>query len=315
MPTGFVYAPEFLHHVTPPGHPERVARLQAVTAELKSSGLADRLAPIAPRPATEAELVRCHTPEYLRRLEAACVKERETIDCADSAICPETFAVSRLAAGGGLAAVDAVMAGTVANAFCAVRPPGHHAEADRSMGFCMLANVALAARHLQAVHGVRRILILDWDVHHGNGTQHLFEEDADVFFCSFHQHPETLYPGTGYPSERGRGAGEGATLNVCFRHGDGDDEYIRAFEEKFLPAAEAFAPEFVLVSAGYDAHRADPLAQIELTERGFAHLARGIRDFAAAACGGRLAAMLEGGYDLRALAVNVRQTIEIFAEG
>jgi acetoin utilization deacetylase AcuC-like enzyme len=312
-PTAWVTSREFLRHVTHPGHPERVSRLETIHRVMAASGPADRLVKIEPTPASEEAILRCHEREYVRRLEGACLKGREYIDCGDSSICPETFEVALLAAGAAINAVDAVMDGRTRNAFVAARPPGHHAERDRSMGFCMFGNVAVAARHLQAARGVGKVLILDWDVHHGNGTQHIFEEDPSVFFCSFHQHPDTLYPGTGYPSERGKGPGEGFTLNVTFPPGAGDDEYIREFEETFLPAAERFAPDFVLVSAGYDAHRRDPLGGIELTERGFDRLAAGIKGFADRACGGRLVALLEGGYDLTALSENVRRTVAILA--
>jgi len=315
MRTGFVTSTDYLDHVTAPGHPERVERLQAILAMMESSGLNRQVTAIVPRPATEAEICRLHDREYLRRLEGACVKGKHHIDCADSSICEDTYRTALLAAGAALVAADAIYDGSIDNAFCAVRPPGHHAERDRSMGFCMFGNVAIAAKYIQDRHGAKRVLIYDWDVHHGNGTQHLLEDDPSVFFCSFHQHPDTLYPGTGYAHETGRGAGEGFTLNVTFRPGDGDDEYIRAFDDVFLPAARKFKPDFVLVSAGYDAHKRDPLAHIELSERGFAHLARGVKQLAAESCGGKLICLLEGGYDLTALAANVKQTVEILREG
>jgi acetoin utilization deacetylase AcuC-like enzyme len=194
----------------------------------------------------------------------------------------------------------------------AVRPPGHHAERAAAMGFCAFNNVALAAAHLLE-RGLERVAIVDWDVHHGNGTQHLFEADPRVFFASLHQWP--LYPGTGRASERGVGAGEGATLNLPQPPGAGDREWLGAFEGALLPALERFDPQFVLVSAGYDAHRDDPLADQRLSEDAYARMARGLLDLARARCGGRLVAVLEGGYDLRALASSVEATVGELARG
>lgn len=310
MATALVTSETFAHHVTAPGHPERPARLNAILAELRRAGLWDRLLHLPPRPATHEELARLHTVEYLRRLEEACHAGREVIDCADSSICHDSWDVALLAAGAGPVAVDAVLDGRAANGFCVVRPPGHHAEADRSMGFCLFNNVALTARHLQAARGLERVLIYDFDVHHGNGTQHLFESDPSVFFCSFHQDPRSLYPGTGFASEAGIGAGEGATLNVTFPAGAGDAEFLAAFDGKLLPAARAFRPGFILVSAGYDAHRDDPLGGLELTDEGYRRLTERITAMAAELCGGRVVMMLEGGYDLRALATGVRSGVE-----
>ncbi len=302
MPTtGLVYDDRFLEHETGAGHPERPQRLAAIRRYLERTGLWSLPTRIEPFAADNELLLTNHTREYIDRLAAACIAGRSHIDCVDSAICPRSCEVARWAVGGVIRAVDEVMTGTLKNAFCAVRPPGHHAEADRSMGFCLFNNIALAARRLIAQHGLGRVLILDWDVHHGNGTQHSFDADPRVFYCSFHQHPATLYPGTGYADERGIGEGVGTTLNIPFLPGAGDREYREAFETLFLPAARAFDPQFVLISAGFDAHRDDPLAQINLETLSFEWLSREMTAFAKATCGGRLVSILEGGYDLDAL--------------
>ncbi len=242
-----------------------------------------------------------HSQGYIDRLREYCASGKSHIDCADSAICPESFEIARLACGSVIRAVDAVAAGEIDNAFCVIRPPGHHAERDFSMGFCLFNNIAVAARHLLKSHGIERVLIIDWDVHHGNGTQHSFDDDPRVFFCSLHGHPDTLYPGTGYAHERGSGPGEGTTLNLPMQPGAGDDEYRTAFAEHVLPAARAYKPEFILISAGFDAHRADPMAQIELETPSFEWMTQEVRALADECCGGRLVSMLEGGYNLDAL--------------
>jgi acetoin utilization deacetylase AcuC-like enzyme len=218
-----------------------------------------------------------------------------------------------LAAGGVVNAADAVARGEAGRAFCAVRPPGHHAERSNAMGFCFFNNVAIAAEYLRHQHGIERIAILDWDVHHGNGTQHYFEADPNVFFCSIHQHPDTLYPGTGYAEERGTGAGMGATLNVPMAPGSGDEEYRRAFETTILPALDRFRPEFLLISAGFDAHRADPLGHIKLSTEMFGWMTLHAMELARRHCGGRIVSVLEGGYDLTALADSVQAHLEVLA--
>jgi acetoin utilization deacetylase AcuC-like enzyme len=202
-----------------------------------------------------------------------------------------------------LAAVDAIMRGEVEHAFCAVRPPGHHAEAAHAMGFCLFNNVAIAARYIQKHYRASRVLIVDWDVHHGNGTQHSFEQDPSVLFFSAHQFPH--YPGTGRSAERGTGAGEGFTINVPMDAGDGDEEYHAVFMNVLLPAADAFKPEFVIISAGFDAHRDDPLASMGLTEAGYSDLTGLVAGIARRHAQGRLLSALEGGYNLPALSASV----------
>jgi acetoin utilization deacetylase AcuC-like enzyme len=216
---------------------------------------------------------------------------------------PGSLSAAYLAAGGALSAVDAIMAGEVEHAFCAVRPPGHHAEAARAMGFCLFNNVAIAARYVQKQYGVSRVLIVDWDVHHGNGTQHSFEQDPSILFFSTHQFPH--YPGTGRATERGTGAGEGFTINVPMDAGAGDEEYHAIFVNVLLPAAEAFKPEFVIVSAGFDAHRDDPLASMGVTETGYSDLTDLVAGIAKRHAQGRLLSALEGGYNLTALGASV----------
>jgi acetoin utilization deacetylase AcuC-like enzyme len=208
-----------------------------------------------------------------------------------------------LAAGGVLAGIDAIMEKRIDHVFCAVRPPGHHAEAARAMGFCLFNNIAIAARYAQKRYGIQRVLIVDWDVHHGNGTQHSFEDDSSILFFSTHQYPH--YPGTGRGTERGTGSGEGFTINVPMEAGGGDEEYRSIFQKVLTPAAERFRPEFILLSAGFDAHRDDPLASMTLTESGYADLTEIVVGIAKRHAGGRVLSALEGGYNLTALAASV----------
>ncbi|MDH4229107.1 MAG: histone deacetylase [Nitrospirota bacterium] len=301
MPTGLVYHPIFLEHDTGRMHPECPERLRAILKRLDADGLRQELAAIPPREAERVWLERVHTPRHLRDLrdgvamagERLCYLDHETPVSSAS----ESAALS--AAGGALAAVDAVLDGSVDNAFCLVRPPGHHAEPDRIMGFCLLNSVAIAARYLQHRHGIRRVLIVDWDVHHGNGTQAAFWTDPSVFYYSIHQYP--FYPGSGGPMEVGGGEGGGTTLNSPMDRGCGDGDYLDELEKVLLPAAEAFRPEFVLVSAGFDAHAADPLGDMRMTADGFRRITELVRGLAESTCGGRLVSVLEGGYDLEAL--------------
>jgi acetoin utilization deacetylase AcuC-like enzyme len=221
---------------------------------------------------------------------------------------PGTLDAAYLAAGGALAAVDAIMNGDIDQAFCAVRPPGHHAEADRAMGFCFFNSVAIATRYIQQHHGLQRVLIVDWDVHHGNGTQHAFYDDASVLFFSTHQFP--YYPGTGGAMETGEGRGKGLTINVPLSGGQGDDEYREVFQKVLVPAADTFQPEFVVISAGFDAHRDDPLASMDLTEEGYGELTSLVATIAKNFSSGRILACLEGGYHLQALAGSVDRHLQ-----
>ena len=301
--TGYVRHDVFAAHDTGRGHPERPARLAAIQARLTDTGLLAHLDVLEPDPAPVAWITRVHDEDHVARVERACAAGLRVLDAGDTVISPQSYRAALVAAGGAVQAVDRVMDGTWRNAFVACRPPGHHAEAREAMGFCLFNNVSVAAAHLRAVRGVERVAILDWDVHHGNGTQHLFEADPTVFYASLHQYP--WYPGTGAAGERGIGAGEGATLNCPQRAGSGDAEWLRAVETQVLPALEAFDPGFVLVSAGFDAHEQDPLSHTQVTTVGFRRMTGLVRDFAASRCGGRIVSLLEGGYDLEALAASV----------
>jgi len=311
MATAFVQHELLLHHHTGAQHPERPARLLAINDALRQCGLWNSLLHIEPRPADLRWVLTAHSQQYVRRLQRACQDRLPYLDTPDCVICHESFEAALLAAGAGIAAVDAVMAGRVHNAFCAVRPPGHHAEYDAAMGFCLLNNVAIAANYLRLNYGIRRVLILDWDVHHGNGTQHAFEDDPDVFFCSIHQDPRTLYPGTGYAAETGTDRGRGTTLNLPMPAGSRDDDYRRTLEERFVPAATAFGPEFVFVSTGFDPHAQDPLASMQLTDTAFAWMGHMICDIASRYAAGRLVSILEGGYNLEVLARCVPEHLQI----
>lgn len=289
-----------LAHDTGPAHPERPDRLRAIAEAIDADPQLRRLERPPAAPADLDSIRTLHDTDYLRRFERACASGEPMLDTPDCPICPRTFETARLAAGAVLAALDAVLDGRCANAFCAVRPPGHHAERNRAMGFCFLNNVALAATRLRR-RGVERVLILDFDVHHGNGTQHAFEDDPTVFFCSIHEDPRYLYPGTGFADEVGTGPGRGATLNLPMPPHAGDADYRDALKTRFLPAARSFHPHFVLVSAGFDAHADDPIAHMRLTADGFAWITVCARQLADEYCGGRLVSVLEGGYNLSAL--------------
>lgn len=301
--TGLVYHPAYLEHDMGFGHPESPNRLRAIMTRLEESGTAARLTRIEPRNAEDEWITQVHTPSYVATLNRrAPTSGRVSLD-PDTSISSGSLNAAYLAAGAALAAVDAIVSGQVDHAFCAVRPPGHHAEADRAMGFCLFNNVAIAARYIQKKYGLKRILIVDWDVHHGNGTQHTFEDDPSILFFSTHQYPH--YPGTGRASERGKAAGEGFTINVPMEAGEGDEEYRTIFRECLVPAADDFKPDFVIVSAGFDAHRDDPLASMGLTEAGYADLTGVVADIARRHAKGRVLSSLEGGYNLSALAASV----------
>lgn len=306
--TGLVYHPAYLEHDMGAGHPESPNRLRAIMQQLEQSGTAARLTRIDPRKAEDEWITQIHTPGYVASINKhAPTSGRVSLD-PDTSMSPGSLTAAYLAAGGALAAVDAIMSQQVDHVFCAVRPPGHHAEAGRAMGFCLFNNVAIAARYVQKKYGLKRVLIVDWDVHHGNGTQHSFEDDPSVLFFSTHQYPH--YPGTGRTTERGRGAGEGFTINVPMEVGEGDDEYRAIFRKALVPAADEFKPEFVIISAGFDAHKDDPLASMGLTEAGYAELTNIVSGIATRHAHGRILSSLEGGYNLTALAASVDRHIQ-----
>ncbi len=301
--TGLVYHPAYLEHDMGAGHPESPDRLRAIMQQLEQSGTAAQLLKITPRKAEDEWVTLVHTAKYVAALNRCTpTSGRVSLD-PDTSMSPGSLNAAYLAAGGALAAVDAIMSQQVDHVFCAVRPPGHHAEAGRAMGFCLFNNVAIAARYVQKNYGLKRVLIVDWDVHHGNGTQHSFEDDPTILFFSTHQYPH--YPGTGRAMERGTGAGEGFTINVPMEAGEGDEAYHTIFLKSLVPAADDFKPEFVIISAGFDAHRDDPLASMGLTEAGYADLTGIVAGIARRHAQGRILSSLEGGYNLTALSASV----------
>jgi acetoin utilization deacetylase AcuC-like enzyme len=281
-------------HDPGPGHPEQPARLSAAMSRLPP------LVPLATRPATDDELALAHTRDYIQLVEREVAQHRSQLSTGDTAIGDESADCARIAAGCAIAAVDAVFSHQVRNAFCVVRPPGHHASAARGMGFCIFNNVAIAARQAQRVHGAERVLIADWDVHHGNGTQDIFYEDGSVLYFSTHQSP--WYPGTGARGETGLGAGKGATINCPLPAGSGGADVLGAFRELLLPAAATFHPDLILLSAGFDSRINDPLGQFLLTDDNFRQLTLLMLELAEKHCDGRLVSVLEGGYSLDGLA-------------
>jgi acetoin utilization deacetylase AcuC-like enzyme len=289
--------PVFGEHEAGPGHAERPERLEAVRRGLRQGGLVEALVPLAPRPATRAELLRVHTPEHVDRVAAA--EGKSVRFDPDTAMGPRSYAAAIRAAGAVVDAVERVLDGAIDRAFCSVRPPGHHARPGRAMGFCLLNNVAVGAAAALA-RGLERVAVIDFDVHHGNGTQEAFYRDRRVLFVSSHQFP--FYPGTGDLDEVGEGDGRGFTVNLPMPAGTGDGDYRRAYREIVEPIGRAFDPELVLVSAGFDAHRDDPLGGMALTPAGFAELMDVCLAVASGAARGRLVAVLEGGYDLDGIA-------------
>lgn len=312
MPTGFVYDARFLDHDTGPTHPETPQRLNAIVERLKAKQLWDRLTHLPFQPADDRWIRAVHDDDLVDKIDQLCKARKRFIDSPDTPICPASASVARLASGGVLAAVDAVMAGEVDNAFCAVRPPGHHAEPNRTMGFCLFNHIAIAANYLIEHHGLQRVAIIDFDVHHGNGTQAIFYDRADVFFASIHEHPSYLFPGTGFMHETGQGPGEGTTLNLPMPPQCGDDDYRHALVFKLMPKLEAFDPQFLLISAGFDASREDPLAHMNVSPEGFGWMTRHLLAEAKRLCHGRVVSQLEGGYYQRSLAECVRIHVEAF---
>ena len=311
MTTGFLYDDRFLDHDAGVGHPERRERLESSMQFLRAQPWFAQLKPIGPRICEPEWIVAVHSADLVGRAEAACSSGLPYLDVADVGISRESYDIARLAAGGALELCDRVVSGEVDNAFALSRPPGHHAERDMALGFCLFNNVAIAARYLQKWHRLDKILILDWDVHHGNGSQHTFEEDPSVLYVSTHQYP--YYPGTGASSETGVGRGDGATINCPMPAGAGDAEYERAFTERILPKLDAFAPDAVIISAGFDAHVDDPLAQIRLSTSFYAWMSQRVMEVADAHAGGRLVSMLEGGYNIDMLPLCVAEHLKVLA--
>jgi acetoin utilization deacetylase AcuC-like enzyme len=307
MPTGFVYSDDYLKHETG-AHPERAARLTAIVEYLQTTGIWKELTHVPPRPATVEEVTAVHDPDYVRQVEQIARRGGGMLDW-DTVLSADSYEVARLAAGGGLAAVEAVLTGQVRNVFVAARPPGHHARPRRGMGFCLFNNVAIAARYALR-QGLKRVFIFDWDVHHGNGTQEAFYSDGRVFFFSIHQ--RYWYPGTGWEDETGAGAGAGLIRNVPLPPGCGDAEYESLFTEEVGPLLRSFEPELVLVSAGQDVHVREPYGAMRVTSAGLGRLAAEVCAAAAAVCAGRVVAVLEGGYDLTALSESVGEILKSF---
>ena len=287
--TAFAFREEGLKHDTGPSHPESAARLVAIRDAFAAAALDPPR--VSVEPATREDLLRVHSKDHVDTIRETCASGATYPD-ADTVMSKGSWDAALLAAGGAIACCKAVLDGDCDTAFSAMRPPGHHAEKDRAMGFCLFNNVAIAARWLQQVRRIGKVAILDWDVHHGNGTQHTFYDDDSVYYASMHEHP--LYPGTGFPSERGK---NNTNLNIQMSWGNGPKEWLAALDEQVLPEFERFDPEFLLISCGFDAHRLDPLASQRLDTQTFAEMTSRIRGLA----GRRIVSLLEGGYHLEAL--------------
>lgn len=287
--TGFAFSSLGLKHTTPPGHPERPERIEAIADAFHTAGLNPPRIVLAP--ATRADLLRVHTPEHVNTIERTCAEELPYLD-PDTSMVKASWDAALIAAGGAIESCKAVLTSEYNRVFSAMRPPGHHAEADRAMGFCLFNNVAIAARWLQAEAKIEKVAILDWDVHHGNGTQHTFYDDDTVYYASLHQHPH--YPGTGFPQERGL---NNTNLNIQMAAGTSPDVWLDAIRNDVLPEFEQFDPDFLLISCGFDAHRLDPLSAQLLETETFAEMTRLVLPCA----NGRIVSLLEGGYNLDAL--------------
>jgi acetoin utilization deacetylase AcuC-like enzyme len=306
LKTALVTDRAYLKHFAGRAHPERPQRIEAMIEMAESLRRPD-LHFIAPREATLDEIALCHVREYIGMVARTASLERFDFD-PDTHTSRDSYRTALLAAGGVLTAVEAVCDGAAANAFALVRPPGHHALPNRAMGFCFFNNVAIAAAWLLRHKGLKRVMIVDWDLHHGNGTQEMFYQSPEVLYVSTHQYPH--YPGTGSLQEVGAGAGAGFTVNAPMPAEFGDDEYLRMFDELLLPIARKFQPEFILVSCGFDCHYRDPLGAMRVTEDGFTAMCRRVKELAAECCEGRMVAALEGGYDLEALVNSGRAVLE-----
>lgn len=307
MTVGFVYDPIYLQHDTGQ-HVENARRLEAIIAHLEQTQLKQRLTPIEPRAASVEEISLVHQRHYISHIQNVAQGGGGWLD-ADTVMSSNSYRVALYAAGGAIRATEAVMNGEVGSAFALVRPPGHHATSQQAMGFCLFNNIAIATKYALANYELDRILIIDFDVHHGNGTQATFYDEPRVLYISTHQYPH--YPGTGRIDETGIGEAEGTTINIPLPPGCGDAEYLQTFEQIIVPAAKLFQPKLVLVSAGYDSHWADGLAMMQVSITGFAQMVKVIKELADELCHGRLVLTLEGGYHLQALSYSVKATFDV----
>ncbi len=301
--TGIVYSDVFMEHDTGAGHPESPRRLQVIIEKLRKKNLLEEAILIEPRKAALERIAAVHSKDYIRKVEKASLEEAGYIHSPDTPVSAESYRIALYAAGGVLEAVDRIMKGEVKNVFCAIRPPGHHAMAERAMGFCLFNNIAIGAKYLLDEYGFERVAIIDWDVHHGNATQDMFYNTPEVLYISIHQQP--LFPGTGNAGEKGSGEGYGYNLNFPLEAGAGDEQYMDIFKKEIIPALGEFRPEFILVSAGFDAHADDPLGGMEVTSEGFSDMTKMLKRVAEEICDGRIVSVLEGGYCLEGLADSV----------
>ncbi len=299
MSAGLLVDPIYIQHETGWGHPESHQRYEAITEALTDAGLIGRTIPLSQRRATADEISHCHTDEYIELAREDVESGKTDLSTGDTSICRKSYEVAAAAVGGVLNAVDAVMSGKMETAFCAVRPPGHHARPAQGMGFCLFNNIAIGARYAQKRYGAEKVLIVDWDVHHGNGTQDIFDEDPSVFFFSTHQSP--WYPFTGHAEETGKNKGAGTTMNCPFPAGAGMAEIGGAIRQKLVPSMKSFGPDLIMISAGFDSRIDDPLGRFKLTDADFVTLTQLLRELAEEHCHGRLISALEGGYNLTGL--------------
>jgi acetoin utilization deacetylase AcuC-like enzyme len=311
MATGLVYHHRYQEHDTG-NHPENAGRLQAILSCLQVGGLLDLLEVIEPDEVDEELLIQVHTPEMVKRVKDTSISGGGHLDF-DTYASRESYQIALLAAGGVIGAIDSVMEGGIENAMAIVRPPGHHATRARSMGFCLFNNIAIGARYILKEYPVEKVLCVDWDLHHGNGTQEIFYDSADVFYFSIHQ--GNYYPGTGLKEEKGAGEGIGFTLNCPLQSGTTEEDYLGQFKGSLVGALDRFSPGFILISAGFDAHRDDPLGGLMVTEGGYSEMTRLVKSAAEDHCGGRLVSVLEGGYHPDALARSVQAHLEVLRGG
>ncbi len=309
MTSALIYSDRYVEHNPGYGHPERPERLKAIVSGLKRVNLwnSPKVSVVGPEPAKPHDIALAHSGDYISLVKK--LSEIESPIDGDTPVRKDTYEIALLAAGGAIKAGNMVMAGEARNAFALVRPPGHHACRDHGGGFCYFNNIAIMVERLKRDHKLKRVMILDFDAHHGNGTQDIFYDDPSVLYMSLHQHPTTLYPGTGLPKETGAGSARGLKVNVPMQPGSGDAEYAAAMQEIFVPLAEQFKPEFMAVSAGFDAHFDDPLTGLRLSTGAFGWLAGYALDQAKKWCGGKTVFLLEGGYDLEALAGSVNNVV------